>query len=192
MDKQLKDRDEFLAEIHDRLQLAQDVMKVAHDQSRWELEFAVGEWAWLRLHHCLASGITPSNPSKLDPRFYGPFQVVARVGAVAYRLRLPNNVKIHDVFHVGLLKKFVGTPPVAPPSLPPIHNGAIVAVPAKAVKARLYRGVHQILVQWEDLPRSSASWEDLPAFQECYPSFQLEDKLLLEEGSDVMWGKTLC
>jgi len=62
------------------------------------LEFAVGEWAWLRLHHRSASSITPSHPSKLSPRFYGPFQVVARVGAVAYRLRLPDNAKIHDFF----------------------------------------------------------------------------------------------
>jgi hypothetical protein len=122
-DRQLKDRDEFLAEIRDRLQLAQHVMKVTHDQSRREFEFAMGEWAWLRLHHCLASGITPSNPSKLAPRFYGPFQVVARVGAVAYRLRLPNNVKIHDVFHVGLLKKFVGTPPTKLVQLPGIVRG---------------------------------------------------------------------
>jgi len=109
VDRQLKDRDEFLTEIREHLQLAQDVMKVTHDQSQRKLEFAVGEWPWLRLHRRSASGITPSNPSKLAPCFYGPFQVVARVGAVAYRPRLPDNAKIHDVFHVGLLKKFVGT-----------------------------------------------------------------------------------
>ena len=116
---------------------------------------------------------------------------------MAFRLALPPGARLHNAFHVGLLKKFIGQPPQAPP-LPPTHNGAIVAVPANALKARLYRGVRQILVQWEvrqilvqweGLPPLSASWEDLVTFQERYPSFQLEDKLLLEGGSDVMWGK---
>ena len=110
---------------------------------------------------------------------------------MAFRLALPPGTSLHNAFHVSLLKKFVGTPPVVPPSLPPTHNGAIVAVPAKAVKACLCRGVRQILVQWEGLPPSSASWEDLPTFQERYPSFQLENKLLLE-GGVMLCGEALC
>ena len=73
VDRQLKDRDDFLADIRDRLQQAQDAMKVTQDRSRRDVEYAVGDWAWLRLHHRAASGITPSAPSKLAPRFYGPF-----------------------------------------------------------------------------------------------------------------------
>ena len=101
---------------------------------------------------------------------------------MAFRLALPPGTRLHNAFHVGLLKKLVGTHPVVPPSIPPTHNGAIVPVPAKAIKACLYRGLLQILVQWESLPASSASWEDILTFQECYPSFQLDDKLLLEGG----------
>ena len=73
VDRQLKDRDDFLADIRDRLQQAQDAMKVTQDRSRRDVEYAVSDWAWLRLHHRAASGITPSAPSKLAPRFYGPF-----------------------------------------------------------------------------------------------------------------------
>jgi hypothetical protein len=50
-------RDEFLAEIKDRLQHAQDLMKDNYDQHHRELEF-VGDWVWLRLHHCLAATLT--------------------------------------------------------------------------------------------------------------------------------------
>jgi hypothetical protein len=50
-------------------------------------------------------------------------------------------------------------------------------------------GIRQALVQWEGLPPSSASWEDLQQFKKRYPQFQLEDELLLKGGSDVMWGK---
>jgi hypothetical protein len=92
------------------------------------------------------------------------------------------------VLHVVLLKKFIGSPPDAPPVLPPIQNGAIVPIPNRALKVRLCRGVRQILIQWLHQPPSTASWEDLHQFQQCYPDFQLEDKLLLEEGRDVMWG----
>ena len=41
---------------------------------------------------------------KLAPRYYGIFEVLERVGPVDYKLALPLNVKVHDVFHVSLLK----------------------------------------------------------------------------------------
>jgi hypothetical protein len=92
---------------------------------------------------------------------------------------------------VGLLKKFVGSPPAAPPQLPPIHHGAIIPQPSCVLRLRLSDGgVRQALVQWEGFPPSSASWEDLEQFKTRYPQFQLEDELLRKGGSDVMWGKT--
>ena len=153
------------------------------------MEFAVGDWVWLRLHHRPHGSLSDAVRGKLRQRYFGPYQITEQINEVAFRLALPPGSRLHNAFHVGLLKKYIGQPPPVPPPLPPTHNGAIVAIPAKAVKARLYRGVCQLLIQWEGLPPSSATWEDLARFQEHYPSFQLEDKLLLEGGSDVMWGK---
>jgi len=61
--------------------------------------------------------------------------VLAQVGSVAYHLQLPPGAKVHDVFHVGLLKKFVGTPPALPPALPPVHHGRVCVEPERCCRA---------------------------------------------------------
>ena len=45
--------------------------------------------------------------AKLAPRFYGLFNIIERIGPIAYRLALPLTMKVHDVFHLSLLKKYV-------------------------------------------------------------------------------------
>ena len=48
---------------------------------------------------------------KLSPRFIGPFEVLERVGAVAYRLALPPSLSsVHEVFHVSMLRKYTPDP----------------------------------------------------------------------------------
>jgi len=96
-----------------------------------------------------SSGITPSTPSKLAPQFYGPFYIVARISAVAYWLRLPENAKIHDVFHVGIPKKFVGTPLAEVAQLPLVVHGRVVPTPQHAIQACLNRGVWELLIHWQ-------------------------------------------
>jgi hypothetical protein len=88
-------------------------MKAQSNSKHRALEFAIGDWVWLRLHHRTAAGITPIKSSKLSPHFYGMYKVVEHIGNVAYHLQLPSKAKIHNVLHVALLKKIEGTPPEA-------------------------------------------------------------------------------
>jgi hypothetical protein len=74
---------------------------------------------------------------KLKPRFYGPYRVVELINEVAVRLDLPPQARLHDVFHVGLLKKFQGSEPQATPPLPMVHHGVVVPELECAVKTRL-------------------------------------------------------
>jgi hypothetical protein len=106
------------------------------------------------------------------------------------RLLLPPGARLHDVFHVGVLKKFVGTPPETPPALPATVDGAVVPMPERVTQGRLARGVRQVLVQWRDEPATSATWEDLDDFKDRFPDFQLEDELDFDGGGDVMYGRT--
>ena len=101
---------------------------------------------------------------------------------VAVHLALLKCARIHDVFHVGLLKKFVGTPPAMPLPLLPVHNGATMLEPKRVVRVHFAHGVRQILIHWKGEPAAAATWEDLDSFRECYPSFQLKDELLVEGG----------
>jgi len=148
----LAERDELLADVCLHLEQAQKKMKFHYDKRHRDLSFAVGDWAWLRLRHRMASGIVDSSKGKLCPRFFGSYQVVAVINPVAIRLALPPIARIHDVVHVGLLKPFKGDPPASPPALPRLHHGAVVLAPERALRARLYRGVRQILVQWQGAP----------------------------------------
>ena len=43
----------------------------------------------------------------LTPRYCGPFEILARMGPVAYQLAFPCNLSIHNVFHISILKKYV-------------------------------------------------------------------------------------
>ena len=61
--------------------------------------FAPGDKVWLDARNLKIR--TPSR--KLSPRRYGPFKVLQRISLVAYRIELPQTMKIHNVFHVDLL-----------------------------------------------------------------------------------------
>jgi hypothetical protein len=123
---------------------------------------------------------------KLGPKFFDPYQILEQVGKVCYKLKLPYGAKLHDVFHIGLLKKFCGEPPQAMIALSPIRHGRACLEPSTVVKSRLARGRHELLVCWKGMALLESSWIDVEEFQRIYPSFWLEDELIVEGERDVM------
>ena len=76
------------------------------------MEFAVGEYVLLKVSPLRGMRrFGQKKLRKLSPRFIRPFLVVAKIGAVAYRLDLPPPLgDIHNVFHVSMLRRFVPDP----------------------------------------------------------------------------------
>ncbi|GJZ28322.1 reverse transcriptase [Tanacetum coccineum] len=94
--------------------------------------------------------------------FYEPYEIVERIGKVAYRLALPVTSKIHPVFHVSILKLFIGT--------------------SSEMNGKYER---QVLVQWAGRSPKEATCEWLTDFQSTYSTCNLEDKVVSEDGGNV-------
>ena len=96
---------EKIVQIRNRMAAARDRQKSYTDKRRKPLEFQVGDKVLLKVSPWKGV-IRFGKRSKLNPRYVGPFEVVERIGPVAYRLNLPEELSgIHNVFHVSNLKK---------------------------------------------------------------------------------------
>jgi len=104
----LEDRNQMLDELQFQLNRAQNKMKQSADKKRREVVFEIGDFVYLKLHPYRMKSLATIPNQKLAARFYGTFEVFERVGAVAYKLSLPETSKIHPVFHVSLLKQSIG------------------------------------------------------------------------------------
>ncbi|GJZ70509.1 putative reverse transcriptase domain-containing protein [Tanacetum coccineum] len=94
-----------VAVIRDRLKAARDRQKSYADNRRKHLEFQVGDHVMLKVSPW--KGVVRfRKKGKLASRFVGPFEILERIGSVAYMLKLPEELSsVHDTFHVSNLKK---------------------------------------------------------------------------------------
>jgi hypothetical protein len=113
---------------------------------------------------------TISGDSKIWPRLLS-FEVARR---------------IHDAFHVSLLKKFEGMAPTEVPQLPQILHGKVVPTPERVVRAHLNRGVWELLVKWQGRSEADTTWEQLEEFKRMFPEVELKDELFGDEGGNVV------
>ncbi|KAL4573966.1 hypothetical protein LXL04_020788 [Taraxacum kok-saghyz] len=115
---ELQDRDEAIKQLKFHYARAQSRMKSVADKYRRNVEFEVGDWVFLKLRPHRQQTVIRRINQKFAARLYGPFLISARIGVVAYCLKLLESARIHPVFHVSLLKQAVGNASVEP-ALPP-------------------------------------------------------------------------
>jgi hypothetical protein len=107
---------------------------------------------------------------KLSFKFYGPFQILAKISSVAYKLLLPPT-SIHPVFHVSQLKAAITSGTQVSPSRP--TDIELPRIPLAVLQRRSAPtstgSVEQGLILWSGWPRDMATWENLHQLRQAFP-----------------------
>ncbi|GJY41377.1 putative reverse transcriptase domain-containing protein [Tanacetum coccineum] len=166
---------ENIVQIKQRIQAARDRQKSYADVRRKPLEFQVGDRVMLKVSPW--KGVVRfGKRGKLNPRYIGPFKVLAKVGTVAYRLELPQQLsRVHSTFHVSNLKKCLSDEPLAVP-LDEIHIDdklrfveEPVEIMDREVKRLKRNRIPIIKVRWNSRRGPEFTWEREDQFQKKYP-----------------------
>ncbi|XP_074302165.1 uncharacterized protein LOC141633605 [Silene latifolia] len=111
------------------------------------------------------------------PKYYGPYQVIDRIGKAAYKLNLPSYAQIHPIFHVSQLKKCYDSTKSAG-ALPALfYDSSMPKVPEAILERQLVKrgrvaGI-KVLIKWLGFPPEDATWMFYNDFAAQFPNSNL-------------------
>ena len=145
------------------------------DQKRRDIEYEVGDKVFLKVllwRKILRFG----KKGKLSPRFIEQYEIMERIGPVAYRLALPQELtKLHDVFHVSMLRRYRSDEShILSMQEIQVHadlsyNEEPKAILAREVKQLRNKQVSLVKVLWKYHGREEATWEPEVTMRAQYP-----------------------
>jgi Chromo (CHRromatin Organisation MOdifier) domain len=117
--------------------------------------------------------IKHSGSRKLLPRFIGPFPITKKIGEVAYQLKLPKNIRCHNVFHVSLLNKHRPSDRNQPPPPPLIIDGEYEYEVERILDHKgTVSGKRKFLVAWVGYGPEHNTWEPESNMTTCGDALQ--------------------
>ena len=161
--------------IKNRLKIAQDRQKSYADNRRRDLGFQVGDHVFMRISPW--KGVLQfGKKGKLSPRYMGPCEIEERIGEVAYRLRLPPEfARIHDVFHVSMLQKYIAYPSHVLRDQPVElkedlnYEERLVQIVDRKDQVLRNKVIPWVKVLWMNHGKEEATWEHEDQMQTQYP-----------------------
>ena len=157
------------------MRTAQSRQKSYADVRRRNLEFEEGDPVFLTV--APMKGILRfGRKGKLSPRFIRPFEILERVGSVAYKLALPPSLSsVHDVFHVSMLRKYISNPThiigYKPLEIEEdlSYQEKSIKILSREVKALRNRNIGVVKVLWRNHQIEEGTWEREEEIKEKYP-----------------------
>lgn len=180
---------------HDALVLAKATQEKNANKSRRDVQFEVNDQVLLSSAHIQLASQATRPSKKLQHRFIGPYRVIQKISPVAYKLDLPETLKIHPVFHVSILRPYqspdsVNHRPIPiPPPEPTTINDADEFEVDKILDHRTRYNRQEYLVKWVGYPDHDASWEPaahLDHAQDCIADYLTSRRSPEGGGSNVM------
>ncbi|GJW45265.1 putative reverse transcriptase domain-containing protein [Tanacetum coccineum] len=162
-------------QIKQRMQAARDRQKSCADLKRKPMEFQVGDRVVLKVSPW--KGVVRfGKRGKLNPRYVGPFKVLEKIGTVAYKLELPQELsRVHNTFHVSNLKKCYSDEPLVVP-LKGLHVDdklhfveETIEIIDREVKRLKQSRISIVKVRWNSRRGPEFTWEREDQFQKKYP-----------------------
>ncbi|KAJ9566126.1 hypothetical protein OSB04_002092 [Centaurea solstitialis] len=167
--------------VQEKLKMARDRQKSYADNRRKPLEFQVGDKVLLKVSPWKGL-IRFEQKGKLSPRFVGPFEVIERIGPVAYRLDLPMELSsIHDTFHVSNLKKCLSEETVVLPLDEIQIDGQLRALEEpieildREIKQLRRSRIPIVKVRWNSRHGPEFTWEREAFMKSKYPHLFTEN-----------------
>lgn len=173
--KSLQEREDMLLILKFHLLRAQHRMKQVADRHQSERSFELGDWVFVKLQPYRQQSVAQRSSHKISPKYYGPYKILDKIGAVAYHLQLPSTSQVHPVFHVSQLKRLVGLAKTAN-QLPSVLYDVTLKEPefclARKMVQRQGQAATMVLVQWKNQSEEEATWEYLFDMKRKFPTFE--------------------
>ena len=188
----IQETEEKVKIIIERLKVAADRQKSYAVLKRKCIQYEIGEKLFLKVSPWKKVMRFGKN-GKLIPRFIESYEVIENVGSVAYRLALPPELeKIHNVFHVSMLRRYKLDPSHVVSSevieLRPdlTYEEEPVEILAREVKELQNKRIPLVKVLWRNHKTEEAMWESeetmCQQYQQLFNECNFEDEILLRRG----------
>lgn len=175
----LQDAQKKIKVIREKMKAARSRQKSYADLKRNHAEYRVGEKVWLRISPT-KNLMRFGRKGKFSPRFIGPYDIIERIGKLAYRLALPIELeRVHNVLYVSQLKKYVHDPShvLAPETIELNESLSYEEKPIKILDSKIRetrrKSVKLVRVQWSHHRPKEATWELEGPIRETYPELFL-------------------